>query len=180
MFYQHFQPSDDLPDPSSLWSATLSPAALSPATLNPAAIMRLCGSEQIARNTWQQVHTWAVGSIWQVWLTARQLGGFLPFSDVLVNVPSHHQKSIHEKQGGGAFGRCESLMYAPTKIPTIWYIPSNWDIISMLKPVTQVNRVHQRYLHCAKEWRPWLEWSMILALRILLNKEVHIALVCSV
>lgn len=60
--------------------------------------------------------------------------------------------------------------YAPTKIPTIWYIPTNWGIISMLKQVTQVNRVHQRYLHYAKEWRPWLEWSMILALQILLNK----------
>ena len=59
------------------------------------------------RAIWQ-VRTQAAGSNWQVCLTAWQQVGNLPLLDVLVNVvPSHHQKkSILEKQGGMAFGRC--------------------------------------------------------------------------
>ena len=74
VFYWHFQPSDDLPDPNELLSASLSPAA----------IARL----------WE---VWCIEvskSACNTWKPTGQYGKFiLPLSDVLVNVKNIYTRS---------------------------------------------------------------------------------------
>ena len=90
--YRHFQPLDNLPDPSGqVWHIEVSKVRVTR------------GSQQ--RAIWQ-VHTRAAGSDWQVCLTAWQPGGFLSLSDrcpYKCSTPSPF-KNIHKKQGGVAFG----------------------------------------------------------------------------
>ena len=76
---------------SCIWTTFQTPADL---CLHPLALWEVCRIEvsKVCTACGSQEHP-AAGSDWQVCLTARQPGGFLPLSDVLVDlvVPSHHR-----------------------------------------------------------------------------------------